>query len=84
MARILKPGGRLAIMWNRRSHTDPLTAGYRRAILDAGGESAAERMSFDPATIAAGGWFLPPERLAFPHHQRLDLSGLIGRAWSGS
>jgi SAM-dependent methyltransferase len=84
LARILKPSGRLAIMWNRRSRTDPLTAGYRRAILDAGGESEAERMSFDPASIAAGGWFLPPERVAFPHHQRLDLSGLIGRAWSGS
>ena len=29
--RILKSGGRLAIMWNRRSRTDPFTAGYRTA-----------------------------------------------------
>src|SRR5262245_33155757 len=33
-ARILEPQKRLAIVWNRRSAVDPLTAGYRQAILD--------------------------------------------------
>lgn len=84
LARILKPGGRLAIMWNRRSQTDAFTAGYRQAILDVGGEVAAERMSFDPAVVASSGKFSPPERLAFPNDQRLDLSGLIGRSRSAS
>ena len=83
-ARILKPGGRLAIMWNRRSQTDTLTAGYRQAILDVGGEVAAERMPFDSAVVASSGRFLPAERLAFPNDQRLDLAGLIGRARSAS
>jgi SAM-dependent methyltransferase len=83
-ARILKPGGRLAIAWNRRSQTDAFTAGYRRAILDVGGEIAAERMPFDPAVVADSGTFGRPERLAFPNHQRLDLTGLIGRARSAS
>lgn len=84
LARILKPGGRLAIMWNRRSTTDPLTAGYRQAILDVGGEIAVERVDFDPGVIADSGLFSPPDRHAFPNVQRLTLEGLIGRARSAS
>jgi SAM-dependent methyltransferase len=83
-ARILEPSGRLAIMWNRRSTTDPLTAGYRQAILDVGGEVAAERMPFDPGIVAGSGLFSPVVRGAFPNAQRLDLDGLIGRAHSAS
>ena len=51
-ARILKSGRRLAIMWNHRSKSDPLTAGYREAIVEVGGEITAEAMPFDPAAIA--------------------------------
>jgi SAM-dependent methyltransferase len=84
LARVLRPGGRLAIIWNRRSRTDPLTAGYRTAILDAGAESLAERMRFDPAVVTASGLFSSPERQGFPNAQRLDLDGFIGRARSAS
>jgi SAM-dependent methyltransferase len=83
-ARILAPSGRLAIMWNRRSATDPLTAGYKQAILDVGGEVAAERMPFEPGVVAGSGRFSPVERAAFPNAQRLDLAGFIGRAHSAS
>jgi SAM-dependent methyltransferase len=83
-ARILGPRGRLAIMWNRRSTIDPLTVGYRQAILDVGGEVAGERMSFDADVIAGSGLFAAPERASFPNAQRLDLDGLIGRARSAS
>jgi SAM-dependent methyltransferase len=83
-ARILEPSGRLAIMWNRRSTTDPLTAGFRRAILDAGGEAAADRMPFDADVVAGSGLFSPVTRVAFPNAQRLDLDGVIGRARSTS
>jgi SAM-dependent methyltransferase len=83
-ARVLTRSGRLAIMWNRRSDTDALTAGYRQAILDVGGETTAERMPFDPGVVAASGWFTAPERWSFPNRQRLDLAGLIGRARSAS
>jgi SAM-dependent methyltransferase len=84
LARILETGGRLAIMWNRRSMTDPLTLGYRQAILDVGGEIAEERIGFDPAVVARSGVFSPPKRVAFPNTHRLDLDGLIGRARSAS
>ena len=83
-ARVLKPGGRLAIMWNRRSHTDPLTEGYRRAILEVGGESQIERMAFDPDVIGRSRLFAPVRRLTFPNDQRLNLDGFIGRARSAS
>jgi SAM-dependent methyltransferase len=83
-ARILKPRGRLAIMWNRRSKADPLTAGYRQAIVDVGGETTAESMSFDPEVITRSNLFSPPERSSFSNIQRLDFDGLVGRARSAS
>jgi len=83
-ARVLKRSGHLAIMWNRRSTTDPFTAGYRQAILDVGGEVAAERMPFDPDVLERSGLFTPPARRVFANAQRLDLDGLIGRARSAS
>jgi SAM-dependent methyltransferase len=83
-ARILKPERRLSIVWNRRSKTDPFTAGYRQAIIDVGGEIEAERMPFDPTVVADSGLFTPVDRVVFPNFQRLDLHGLIGRARSAS
>ena len=83
-ARILKPRGRLAIIWNRRSKTDAMTDGYRRAIADVGGESRIEQMAFDPDVVAQSNLFAPVERTSFPNLQRLDLDGLIGRARSAS
>jgi SAM-dependent methyltransferase len=83
-ARILKPGRRLAIMWNRRSKSDPLTVGYGQALVAVGGDVSVERFDFDPNIITAGGLFSSVERLSFPHLQRLDLEGLIGRARSAS
>jgi len=83
-ARILEPRGRLAIVWNRRSASDPLTAGYRQAIVDVSGESPAESMSFDPGVVARSELFSAPERTGYPNVQRLDLDGLVGRAWSAS
>jgi SAM-dependent methyltransferase len=83
-ARILKERRRLAITWNRRRTSDPLTAGYRQAIVDVGGEITAESRPFDPNVLGDSGLFSSPERKSFPNFQRLDLAGLIGRARSAS
>lgn len=83
-ARVLRPAGRLAIMWNRRSQHDPFTAGYRDAIVEVGGEVQAERMPFDPGVVRQSAQFSPLERLSFANAQRLDLDGLIGRSRSAS
>lgn len=82
--RILRPGGRLALAWNRRSRSDAFTAGYRDAILAVGGESAAERMEFDATAVARSGFFSELTPSSIPNAQRLDLVGLIGRAQSAS
>jgi SAM-dependent methyltransferase len=83
-ARILRPRARVALMWNRRSHEDAFTAGYRAAILEVGGDGAAERMDFDEQAIARSGVFTEPSFQRFPNAQRLDLDGLLGRALSAS
>ena len=83
-ARILRGGGRLSLMWNRRRRDDAFTAGYRAAILEVGGDSLVERMDFDPELVARSGSFSPARLVAFPFHQELDFTGLVGRAMSAS
>lgn len=83
-ARILRPDGRLAIMWNRRSQTDAFTAGYRQAIADVGGEVSLERAPFTRDVVEGTGRFSPVERVMFGNSQRLDFEGLLGRARSAS
>src|SRR5262249_51749174 len=82
--RILARGGRLAIMWNCRDRSDPLTAGYCRAIADIGGESKIETKEFDAGVVAGSGFFSPMRLSVFPNDQALDLPGLLGRAMSAS
>jgi SAM-dependent methyltransferase len=82
--RVLVPGGRLALVWNRRSRTDPFTAGYREAVLSVGAETAAEMMPFDPQVFAQQSALATPELQTFPHEQELDRAGLHGRARSAS
>jgi SAM-dependent methyltransferase len=83
-ARVLRPGGRLALVWNQRSRIDPFTSAYRDAVIEVGGESAAERMECDPGAVGASGRFSPAQLREFSNEQRLDLAGLIGRARSAS
>lgn len=82
--RILKPRGRLALMWNSRDHHDPLTRAYVEAIHAVNGEHPVEQIPFEPASIAAGGLFTAPRETYCPHAQTLDREGLIGRAASAS
>jgi SAM-dependent methyltransferase len=82
--RILRPAGRLALMWNNRDRRDPLTLGYTEAILAVEGEDPIERRQFDPSVIAASGFFPSARVERFQHRQVLDRAGLIGRAMSAS
>jgi SAM-dependent methyltransferase len=82
--RVLRRDGRLALMWNSRSRTDPLTAGYIEAIHAVNGEDAAELRPFDPGVVSATGLFTPAELHTFDQTQELDRAGLIGRSTSAS
>ena len=82
--RILKPHGRLAIMWDGRDPADPLTRDYVEAIHAVNGEHPAELREFDPAVVNAAGHFTPARPETFEHAQELDRDGLIGRATSAS
>jgi ubiquinone/menaquinone biosynthesis C-methylase UbiE len=82
--RILKPGGRLAVIWNKRDSRDPFTAGYRKAIVDAEGESPLEMRDHDPGVIDRDGLFAPATLTEMPNQQMVDLTGLIGRSTSAS
>jgi len=81
--RVLRPGGRLVILWNRRDRGDPATLEFIEAIHAVNGEHPAERWSFDPGVIAGAG-FDAPRLESFEHAQELDLAGLLGRARSAS
>jgi SAM-dependent methyltransferase len=82
--RILRPGGRLALVWNTRSRTDPLSRGYIEAIRAVNGEHPAETRTFESEVVSADGWFTPATVRKFDHCQTLDRGGLRGRALSAS
>lgn len=83
--RILRPRGRVALLWNIQDHEDPFTVDYARVIKDSAIRSIAspsfagrrEDLAGDPRWAAVS-------TEEFPHAQSLDEAGLIGRAVSSS
>ena len=83
-ARVLRPGGRLALVWNDRDNDDPLTGGYNRAILAASGDHPAARRFPRPEALFESTLFGHSREQSFAYAQELDEAGLIGRATSAS
>ena len=84
--RILKPGGRLALMWNDGDETTPVAKGYYDLVREAStgaGPSSHQTVAKDP-TVAPPFEQAKLRRLLFTNEQRLDEAGLIGRAMSAS
>jgi SAM-dependent methyltransferase len=82
--RILKPTGRLAVVWNDRDRNDELTQSYTRLVQIASNNHPAESrlVSVDPLLSSP---LFPDIRChTFVYRQQLDLDGLIGRAMSVS
>lgn len=81
--RVLRPGGWVALIWNIRDESDPLTAEYTQAIRSVIGSEPAEMRGFEESVLDTNG-FARRESVAVPHEQWLDVAGFIGRATSAS
>jgi SAM-dependent methyltransferase len=83
-ARILRQGGRIALVWNDRDTRDAFSRGYSELIEIASDGHAAANDHTRPQALFECALFGNPREITFGHTQRLDLSGLIGRATSAS
>ncbi len=83
-ARVLRPGGRVALVWNDRDEDDALTAEYGRILSRASGgvsEKIDERV---PPDLAGTGLFVNEREVHARYEQRLSGEGLVARAMSAS
>lgn len=86
IARILRPGGRLALLWNDRvKGATPFDRGYEDLLLAHGTDyRRVDHARIGDEEIEA--FYAPgaPVRAAFPNGQSLDRAGLVGRVLSCS
>lgn len=83
-SRILKPSGRLALVWNDRDRDDKFTKEYSSLVRMASNYHPAEERRGSVNPLLASPHFANVRCQTFTYRQELDLSGLIGRAQSNS
>jgi SAM-dependent methyltransferase len=74
IARVLRPGGALALVWNIRRQETPAQRELSELI---GSEDAGDPTDDLPATLQASGRFGPVEHATFEHEHRLERGGLL-------
>lgn len=84
VARVLVPGGRLALLWNVRDLTDAATAEYSDVVARSAKRAREDTFHLWPEELAGSGAFDACWERSFDHAQVLDADGLIGRARSAS
>lgn len=83
--RILRPGGRLALMWNDRDESDDFVGQYTQLLRNAAGDRYLNHADHrDLEAVQHSPLFENFQAVNFPYHQLLTLEGLIGRAMSSS
>jgi SAM-dependent methyltransferase len=82
--RILRPGGRAAVIYNERDERDPFTAAFG-ALVRRYATDRTEQRRVDALAAFEGfeGWHAP-RRLTFRNAHVLDLAGVVARARSSS
>jgi SAM-dependent methyltransferase len=82
--RVLRPGGALALVWNRRPPDDPLHAAIDAIIGPYRGDTPAHSSGAWRAAFEATALFGPLEQRTFGHAQRMDAGALADRVGSTS
>lgn len=82
-ARILKPRGRLAAVWNNRDRQDEFTAEYSHLTKTVSNNQSELRYGTE-RFLRETSLFSTVTQLTFPARQALDRLGLVGRAMSTS
>lgn len=82
--RILKPSGRLAVVWNNRDLKDKFTKNYSDLVRRASNHHPAESRLVNVDAPLKSSLFQQVSCYTFAYRQALDLEGLIGRAQSTS
>jgi ubiquinone/menaquinone biosynthesis C-methylase UbiE len=82
--RVLRPGGTLALVWNRRRMDDPLNRAVEKLIAPYRGHAPALRTNAWRAVFERTELFGPLEEHVFPNEQSLDAEGLADRVGSVS
>lgn len=83
--RILKPGGRVALMWNDRDLQDPLTSAYTEVVRRAADRQFFERPDRKSArSLEASPLFQNYREYSCRHRYALNLAGLVGLTLSAS
>jgi ubiquinone/menaquinone biosynthesis C-methylase UbiE len=82
--RILKPKGRLAVVWNFRDENEEFTAEYSRIVREASKHHPAESKMKSVEPLTETTYFKNFQEYTFVYQQELDLTRLIGRAMSVS
>ena len=80
--RVLRSGGTLALVWNRRRMDDPLNRAVEELIAPYRGHTPALRTNAWRAAFERTDLFGPLEEHAFPNDQSLDADGLVDRVAS--
>jgi SAM-dependent methyltransferase len=82
--RVLRPGGALALVWNRRRMNDPLNQAIEELIGPYRGHTSAFHSGAWRAAFERTELFGPLEERVFPNDQSLDADGLADRIASVS
>jgi ubiquinone/menaquinone biosynthesis C-methylase UbiE len=83
--RILKPSGKLTVVWNTRDHdNDEFTQSYTEIVRHISNHHPAEGRKAAEQSLKASSEFHNFQQHVFTYLQAMDLPGLIGRARSSS